>query len=74
MNSCQVQISLGSLALTFQREAINGQKALNDKHIDAFYEKATTFFSGILPLINNSRKIPRLSQTHFALMLDDARF
>jgi len=63
---------LSGLALYFQKEVGEAQKAINAKKLDAFYENATSFSAGVLPLLTCLKKIPKLSNSHFALMLDDA--
>ena len=60
------------LALWFQKEIGQAQKAINDKKADAFYENASSFSAGVVPLLSCLRKIPKLSKSHFSLMLDDA--
>lgn len=60
------------LKLVFQREVTRAQKAINAKGADAFYESAISFSAGVLPLITHLRKIDKLNNSHFALMLDDA--
>jgi hypothetical protein len=61
-----------ALKQTLQREVTEAQRVLNAKKIDAFYEKALSFSSGVLPLLNCLKKIPKLKDTHFSLMVDDA--
>jgi len=63
---------LSSLALYFQKEVGEAQRAINAKKLDAFYENATSFSAGVLPLLTCLKKIPKLANSHFALMLDDA--
>ncbi len=61
-----------ALKQTFQREVTETQRTLNAKALDAFYEKALSFSSGVLPLLNCIKKIPKLQNSHFTLMIDDA--
>jgi hypothetical protein len=61
-----------ALKLAIQKENRDAQTAINAKKLQAFYENARSFSTGVLPLLSTIRKIPRLQQSHFALMLDDA--
>jgi len=63
---------LNSLALYFQKEVGEAQRAINAKKLDAFYENAMSFSAGVLPLLTCLKKLPKLANSHFALMLDDA--
>ena len=61
------------LKLIIQKEVKKAQQLLNSYEDDNFsYPPALSFSSGVLPLVTCLRNIPALSQTHFALMLDDA--
>jgi hypothetical protein len=60
------------LKWTIQREMTKTQTVLNARIKEAFYNTAFSFSSGLLPLLNTLRKIPKLAETHFALMIDDA--
>jgi hypothetical protein len=62
-----------SLKSAFQRENVSAQKAINAKALNSFYEEARSFTVGVMPLITSLRKIPRLQQSHFVLMIDDAQ-
>jgi hypothetical protein len=61
-----------ALKLALQKEVLEAQRAMNARRIDAFYENAFTFSSGLLPLLTCFRKIPKLKKSHFSLMIDDA--
>ena len=61
-----------ALKLVVQKENHEAQKAINAKRLQAFYENARSFSTGVLPLLSTIRKIPKLHDSHFALMLDDA--
>lgn len=55
-----------------QRELRHTQQAMN-KSSDTFYENAMSFASTFAPLVNLCvRHIPRLNDSHFLLLLDDA--
>ncbi len=60
------------LSQTIQREVTRTQRVLNTRVKDAFYDSALSFSSGLLPLLNTLKRIPKLADSHFALMLDDA--
>ena len=56
-----------------QRELLNTQRAINAGKFAAFYENTFSFASVFVPMLNLcSKRIPRLSDSHFLLMLDDA--
>ena len=56
-----------------QRELLNTQRALNRGVSAAFYDNTFSFASVFVPLVNLcSRRVPRLAEAHFLLMLDDA--
>lgn len=61
-----------ALKQAFQRQNIEAQQAINAREIDAFYENALSFSSGVLPLLTCLRNIPLLKNAHFSLMIDDA--
>jgi hypothetical protein len=61
-----------SLRLLFQREATEAQKAINARRAEAFYEDALSFLSGVMPMVNCLKRIPKLAKSHLALMFDDA--
>lgn len=57
----------------FQRELMNTQRAINARSPDAFYENTFSFASVFVPMLNMcSKRVPRLRDSHFLLMLDDA--
>ena len=56
-----------------QRELLNTQRALNRGVGAAFYDNTFSFSSVFVPLVHLcSRRVPRLANAHFLLMLDDA--
>jgi len=56
-----------------QRELLNTQRALNRGGGAEFYENTFSFASVFVPLVHLcSRRVPRLADAHFLLMLDDA--
>jgi hypothetical protein len=61
-----------ALKQTFQKEVVEAQRATNARKVDAFYDKAISFSSGVVPLLTILRKIPKLEKSHFSLMIDDA--
>ncbi len=60
------------LKLAFNREVTQAQKAINAKTKDAFYENAISFSAGVMALVTRLKKAPKLSESHFVLMIDDA--
>ncbi len=63
---------LDALSLACQREGTLAQQTLNQRGGDAFYENLVSFSSALLPLLSLLGRIPRLENTHWSLMLDDA--
>lgn len=61
-----------ALKLVVQKENREAQTAINAKKLQIFYENARSFSTGVLPLLSTIRKIPKLRDSHFAIMLDDA--
>lgn len=59
------------LILVIAKMSRDAQKVANSNKADIFFDDALSFSSGVLPVILCLRKIPRLKDTHFALMLDD---
>ena len=56
-----------------KREILETQRVLNSKGPDAFYENTFSFASVFVPILSMcSSKIPRLHDSHFLLLLDDA--
>ena len=56
-----------------QRELMNTQRAINARIPNAFYENTFSFASVFVPMLNMcSKRVPRLRDSHFLLMLDDA--
>lgn len=56
-----------------QRELLNTQRTLNSGRREAFYEDTFSFASVFVPILNIcTKKIPRLKDSHFLLLLDDA--
>ena len=56
-----------------QREILKTQRTINSQDRDAFYENTFSFASVFLPMLNMcSNKIPRLRDSHFLLLIDDA--
>ena len=56
-----------------QRELLNTQRTMNKGDRAAFYDNTFSFASMFVPLAHLcSRSVPRLADTHFLLMLDDA--
>ncbi len=61
------------LKLRNQRELVESQKALNKMEKESFYEHAISFSSGVVTLVNLLKKLPRIADSHFSLMIDDAQ-
>jgi hypothetical protein len=61
-----------ALKLAIQKENREAQTAINAKKLQAFYENARSFSTGVLPLLSTIRRIPKLQDSHFVIMLDDA--
>ena len=56
-----------------QREILRTQRTINSQDRDAFYENTFSFASVFLPILNMcSTKVPRLRDSHFLLLIDDA--
>lgn len=56
-----------------QREILVTQRTLNSGNRETFYENTFSFASVFVPILNMcSNKIPRLTDSHFLLLLDDA--
>lgn len=56
-----------------QRELLHTQRTINSGSQETFYENTFSFASVFVPIINIcSTKIPRLADSHFLLLLDDA--
>lgn len=61
-----------ALKAAFQKESITAQKAINAKKADVYYNNSISFSTGVVPLLTYLRKIPKLRNSHFSLMIDDA--
>lgn len=56
-----------------QRELLVTQRTINSGKRETFYENTFSFSSVFVPILNMcSNKIPRLKNSHFLLLLDDA--
>lgn len=56
-----------------QRELLTTQRVINRGNRETFYENTFSFSSVFVPILNMcSNKIPRLKDSHFLLLLDDA--
>ncbi len=56
-----------------QRELLVTQRTINSGNEETFYENTFSFASVLVPILNMcSNKIPRLKNSHFLLLLDDA--
>ena len=60
-----------SLKMAFSKEISKAEKAMNSKNIEVYYENSFSFSSGILPLLLCLKKIPKLKDSHFSLLIDD---
>lgn len=61
-----------ALSLFCDRESGNIQKLMNSKEANFYYERAFTFSSMVIPLLELARELTGLEKTHFNLMIDDA--
>ena len=64
---------LSAVKLELQRQNTLANKAMNAAGDSTFYDDAGTFMTWAVPLLNCLRQIPRLSATHFSIMMDDAQ-
>ena len=56
-----------------QRELLVTQRTINSGNRETFYENTFSFASVFVPILNMcANKIPRLKESHFFLLLDDA--
>ncbi len=61
-----------AVSLACEKQVVLAQKAANRRDPDSFYEGAVSFSSSLLPLLSLLTRLPRLSKSHWSLMLDDA--
>lgn len=63
-----------AIKLFLQRELLTTQRTINSGKRATFYENTFSFASVFIPILNMcANKIPRLKDSHFLLMLDDAQ-
>ena len=56
-----------------QRSLLDTQRAINSGNRETFYENTFSFASAFVPILNICvNKVPRLKDSHFLLLLDDA--
>jgi len=55
-----------------QRETYDTQKLINESKFEDSFAKALTFSSLVIPFLDCLKKIPKLSETHYLLLIDDA--
>ena len=56
-----------------QRELLDTQRTINSGNRETFYDNTFSFASVFVPILNTcANKIPRLKESHFLLLLDDA--
>ena len=56
-----------------QRELLDTQRKINSERRETFYENTFSFASVFVPILNMcANKIPKLKDSHFLLLLDDA--
>jgi len=60
-----------SIKLFVNKEANSSQRKLNNENFDSFIDYAFTFNNTIIPLLEQLKKIPELSNSHFSLLFDD---
>ena len=64
---------LDSVKQFLQREILSTQRTINSGKGERFYENTFSFASVFVPVLNMcANKIPRLKDSHFLLLLDDA--
>lgn len=61
-----------ALLLYLRRESRKSQIALNGLQKDQFRDRAFTFSTLVLPLLQSLRQLPELGGVHFLLLIDDA--
>jgi hypothetical protein len=60
------------LRLVCEKELHDSQTTMNSKRLEAFYDRARSFSTGVMPLLCCLKKIPKLKESHFVIMIDDA--
>jgi hypothetical protein len=60
------------IRLVCDKEMYDSQTTMNSKKLDAFYDRARSFSTGVMPLLSCLTKVPKLKNSHFVIMLDDA--
>lgn len=60
-----------SIKLFINKEANSSQKKLNNENFESFIDYAFTFNNTIIPFLEQIKKIPELSDSHFSLFFDD---
>jgi DNA polymerase III delta prime subunit len=60
-----------SIKLFINKEANSSQRKLNNEKFESFIDYAFTFNNTIIPLLEQLKKIPELSYSHFSLFFDD---
>lgn len=63
---------LDAVSLFTQKETFETQKLINEDKFESSFAKALTFSSLVLPFLNCLRQIPKLCETHYLLLIDDA--
>lgn len=62
---------LDAVRQAIQKESREIQLALNDPSTDANFPPTRSFGTSVLPLLDTLRRIPKLANAHFMIMLDD---
>lgn len=60
-----------SIKLFINKEANSSQRKLNNENFESFIDYAFSFNNTIIPLLEQLKKIPELSNSHFSLFFDD---
>jgi hypothetical protein len=64
--------TLQALLIALDRANVNAQEALNSDNKETIY-KLISFSSGLRPLLSSLSRIPKLKNSHYSLMIDDAQ-
>jgi len=60
-----------SIKLFLNKESISSQKKLNNNNFESFIDFSFSFNNTVIPLLEQLKLIPKLSNSHFSLFFDD---
>ncbi|WP_319482933.1 hypothetical protein [uncultured Draconibacterium sp.] len=60
-----------AIKLFVNKESNSSQRKLNNESFESFIDYAFTFNNTVIPLLEQLKKIPELSKSHFSLFFDD---